>query len=141
VNFAKPLLSWRCSTMPLHDEIVEKLRDMISEGELLPGRAFLKGLLWSRFGGRILSATRNQTLTNFYRALAARIRHARYLANMSRARSARAVYEHEQILAPLGGSRPAHLSLILKRHLANKLEAVRKSLLNEGTETVPDDRI
>jgi hypothetical protein len=31
--------------MPLHDEIVEKLRDMISEGELLPGRAVLKGLL------------------------------------------------------------------------------------------------
>jgi DNA-binding GntR family transcriptional regulator len=52
VNFAKPLLSWRCSTMRLHDEIVEKLRDMISEGELLPGRAFLKGLLCSRFGGR-----------------------------------------------------------------------------------------
>ena len=28
MNFAKPLLSWRCSTMPLHDEIVEKLRGM-----------------------------------------------------------------------------------------------------------------
>ena len=39
-----------------------------------------------------------------------------------------------------GGSRPARLSL-LKRHLANKLEAVRKSLLSEGAETVPDDRI
>ena len=97
MNFAKPLLSWRCSTMRLYDEIVEKLRDMISEGELLPGRTFLKGLLCSRFGGRILSAARNQTPTNFYRALAGRIRHARYLANMSRARSARAVYEHEQI--------------------------------------------
>jgi DNA-binding GntR family transcriptional regulator len=141
VNFAKPLLSWRCSTMRLYDEIVEKLRDMISEGELLPGRTFLKGLLCIRFGGRILSVARNQTPTNFYRALAGRIRHARYLANMSRARSARVVYEHEQILAPLGGSRPARLSLILKRHLANKLEAVRKSLLSEGAETVPDDRI
>ena len=83
---------------------------MISEGELLPGRTFLKGLLCSRFGGRILSAARNQTPTNFYRALAGRIRHARYLANMSRARSARAVYEHEQILAPPGGSRPARLA-------------------------------
>ena len=85
MNFAKPLLSWRCSTMRLHGEIVEKLRDMISEGELLPGRTFLKGLLCSRFGGRILSAARNQTPTNFYRALAGRIRHAQYLANMSRA--------------------------------------------------------
>ena len=73
--------------------------------------------------------------------MAGRIRHPRYLANMSRARSARAVYEHEQILAPLGGSRPDRLSLILKRHLANKLEAVRKSLLNELAETVPDYRI
>ena len=56
---------------------------------------------------------------------------------MSQARWARAVYEHEQILAALAARDGPRLSLILKRHLANKLEAVRESLLNEGAETEP----
>ena len=51
--------------------------------------------------GKILSAARNQTLDNLYRSLAGRIRHTRYLANMSQARWAKAVEEHEQILAAL----------------------------------------
>lgn len=74
-----------------------------------------------------MSAARNQTLTNFYRALAGRIRHARYLANMSQARWARAVYEHQQILAALAARDGPRLSLILKRHLANKLEACARA--------------
>jgi DNA-binding GntR family transcriptional regulator len=40
--------------------------------------------------GRIVSAARNQTLANLYRALAGRIRHAWYLANMSQASGRRA---------------------------------------------------
>jgi DNA-binding GntR family transcriptional regulator len=51
----------------------------------------------------------------------------------------RAVEEHEQIPAALAARDGSRLSLILKQHLANKLEAVRESLLNEGTETGPDD--
>ena len=93
-----------------------------------------------RFGGRILSAARNQTLTNFYRALAGRIRHARYLANMSQARWASGLRARADSRRA-GGSRRSRLSMILKRHLANKLEAVRESLLNEGAETGLDDRI
>jgi DNA-binding GntR family transcriptional regulator len=211
----------------LHDEIVEKLRDMISEGELLPGTRVPEKLLCIRFGvsrtplrealkvlgskglvdllpnrgaavarltandieemfpvmgqlealagelacrniteegvaeirllhyqmvleymrsdrsayfkfnqkihSRILSAAQPDPRQSLSRARR-RIRHARYLANISQARWAKAVEEHEQILAALAARDGSRLSLILKRHLANKLEAVRESLLNEGTE-------
>jgi DNA-binding GntR family transcriptional regulator len=212
----------------LHDEIVEKLRDMISEGELLPGTRVPEKLLCIRFGvsrtplrealkvlgseglvdllpnrgamvatltsndiedlfpvmgqlealagelacrnitneeiaeirlmhykmvleytrsdrsayfkvnqeihSRILSIARNHTLSNLYRGLAGRVRHARYLANMSKTRWAKAVEEHEQIVAALAARDGSRLSLILKQHLANKLEAVRESLLSGGTD-------
>ena len=212
----------------LHDEIIEKLRDMISEGELLPGTRVPEKLLCLRFGvsrtplrealkvlgsdgyvdllpnrgavvarltandieemfpvmgqlealagelacqniteeevaeirllhyqmvleymranraayfkvnqeihGKILSAARNQTLDNIHRSLAGRLRHARYLANMTQARWTKAVEEHEQILTALAARDGSRLSRILKQHLANKLEAVRESMLNEGHE-------
>lgn len=211
----------------LHDEIIEKLRDMISEGELPPGTRVPEKLLCLRFGvsrtplrealkvlgseglvdllpnrgamvarltvndieelfpvmgqlealagelacqnateeevaeirllhsqmvldftrsnrsayfkvnqeihSKILGAARNQTLCNIYRALAGRVRHARYLANMSQARWAKAVEEHEQILTALAARDGVRLSRILKQHLTNKLEVVRESLLNEGS--------
>ena len=82
---------------------------------------------------KILSDARNQTLCNIYRALAGRVRHARYLANMSQARWAKAVEEHEQILIALAARDGVRLSRILKQHLTNKLEVVRESLLNEGS--------
>jgi len=84
--------------------------------------------------GKILNAARNQTLCNVHRALAGRVRHARYLANLSQARWAKAVEEHEQILVALAARDGARLSAILKQHLANKLEVVRESLLGEGGE-------
>jgi DNA-binding GntR family transcriptional regulator len=230
MNFpGRPLLSsGAIQRRPLHDEIIEKLRDMISEGELPPGTRVPEKMLCIRFGvsrtplrealkvlgseglvdllpnrgavvarltaddieemfpvmgqlealagelacrniteegvaeirllhfqmvleytrsdrsayfkvnqeihSKILSAARNQTLDNLYRSLAGRIRHTRYLANMSQARWTKAVEEHEQILAALAARDGSRLSQILKQHLANKLEAVRESLLNEGTE-------
>jgi len=212
----------------LHNEIIEKLRDMISEGELPPGTRVPEKLLCLRFGvsrtplrealkvlgseglvdllpnrgamvarltvndieelfpvmgqlealagelacqnatkeevaeirllhsqmvldytrsnrsayfkvnqeihSKILSAARNQTLCNIYQALAGRVRHARYLANMSQARWAKAVDEHEQILTALAARDGVRLSGILRQHLANKLEVVRESLMGEGLE-------
>jgi DNA-binding GntR family transcriptional regulator len=72
----------------------------------------------------ILEASRNQTLTNQYQSLAIRLRRARYMANMSMARWSRAVQEHEAILSALKKRDGQHLAGILKRHLAEKFEAV-----------------
>jgi DNA-binding GntR family transcriptional regulator len=80
---------------------------------------------------KILAAAGNPTLANTYRGLAGRVRRARYIANMSQARWAQAVAEHEEILAALVARDGARLSALLKRHLKNKGETVRESLLAE----------
>ena len=79
----------------------------------------------------ILEATRNETLKAAYRALSGRLMRARYIANMSPERWAKAVAEHEAILAALKARDGAGLSEILKAHLANKLETVRDWLIKQ----------
>jgi DNA-binding GntR family transcriptional regulator len=76
----------------------------------------------------ILTAARNKALAGVHRTLAGRIRHARYVANMTQGRWAKAVEEHEEILAALAGRDGPRLAALLKRHLANKFEAVREGL-------------
>lgn len=77
---------------------------------------------------RILEAADNRTLSALYRSLEGRVRQARYLANMSDARWAQAVAEHEAIIAALEARDGARLARILKRHLANKFETVKEAL-------------
>ena len=77
----------------------------------------------------IMEAAGNATLTRMYRSLSGRIRRARYVANMSKARWAQAVEEHEAILEALSARDGARLADILKRHLRNKCETVRESFL------------
>lgn len=77
----------------------------------------------------ILDGAHNPTLSRLYRSLAGRIRRARYLANMSKARWDRAAKEHEAILAALSARDGARLARILKQHLENKCETVKESLL------------
>ena len=79
----------------------------------------------------ILEAARNATLANMYRGLVGRVRRARYVANMSRERWTQAVEEHEAILDALGQRDGPRLARILKRHLQNKCETVKESLLAE----------
>jgi DNA-binding GntR family transcriptional regulator len=76
----------------------------------------------------ILTAARNKALAGVHRTLAGRIRRARYVANMTQGRWAKAVEEHEEILAALSGRDGPRLAALLKRHLANKFEAVREGL-------------
>jgi len=73
----------------------------------------------------ILEATRNETLKSIYRGLSGRILSARYVANMSPERWAKAVEEHEAILVALESRDGSALSEILKTHLANKLATVK----------------
>lgn len=80
---------------------------------------------------RILDAARNQTLATIYRGLAGRVRRARYLANMSRERWARAVAEHDEILSALEARDGQRLARILKLHLSGKLQTIKESLMTE----------
>jgi DNA-binding GntR family transcriptional regulator len=80
---------------------------------------------------KILEAARNPTLSALHRSLAGRIRRARYMANMSKARWDKAVAEHELILEALEAHDGARLAKLLKQHLANKCETVKDSLLAE----------
>lgn len=83
----------------------------------------------------ILEAARNPTLEQMQNALAGRIRRARYMANMSDARWAKAVAEHETILEALKARDGERLAVILKQHLTNKLETVREHLQHAAAET------
>ena len=79
----------------------------------------------------ILEATRNDTLKSIYRSLSGRILSARYIANMSPERWAKAVEEHEAILKALDQRDGAKLSKILKAHLSSKLATVKDWLTNQ----------
>ncbi len=76
----------------------------------------------------ILAAAGNAELTTMYQSLAARVRRARYLANMTKQRWKEAVEEHEQILTALENRRGIELGKILRQHLASKFETVRQWL-------------
>jgi DNA-binding GntR family transcriptional regulator len=76
----------------------------------------------------ILDAARNPTLAQMQLSLSGRVRRARYMANMSPARWAKAVAEHEKILAALSARDGKRLAVLLKDHLANKLLTVKDAL-------------
>jgi DNA-binding GntR family transcriptional regulator len=104
----------------LHEAMVQHWKN----GELQP---YFR--LNQRIHEAILEATRNDTLKSIYRGLSGRILSARYIANMSPERWAKAVEEHEAILKALDGRDGAKLSRILKAHLANKLATVKDWLM------------
>ena len=104
----------------LHEAMVQHWKN----GELQP---YFR--LNQRIHEAILEATRNDTLKSIYRGLSGRILSARYIANMSPARWAKAVEEHEAILKALDARDGAKLSKILKAHLANKLATVKDWLM------------
>lgn len=80
----------------------------------------------------ILVAACNETLSVQYRALASRVRRARYVANMSEERWAQAVSEHEEMIEALKIRDGKVLAEVLKRHMENKFETVRQWLLAQG---------
>lgn len=77
----------------------------------------------------ILSASRNAMLAQMMRNVSGRIRRARYMANLSKARWTAAVSEHEAILSALSARDAARLGPLLKEHLANKFDALKEALL------------
>lgn len=85
-----------------------------------------------RIHGKILEAAGNATLGTIYGALTARIRMARYVANLSHERWNEAMAEHEQILDALTRRDGVGLSEVLRRHLKNTCETV-KDVIRTGT--------
>ncbi len=73
----------------------------------------------------ILNAAGNQALTSTYESLAGRIARARYMANMSGDRWARAVEEHGPILDALEKRDGKALAKILREHVMTKFETVK----------------
>lgn len=85
----------------------------------------------------ILEAAGNKTLAQQYRTLAARMRRARYLANMSDTRWEKSLEEHEEILRALEDRNGKALAQILRDHLANKFQTVREWLSTNGAGNEP----
>ena len=81
---------------------------------------------------KILMAADNPTLAAMHSSLEVRIRRARYMANTSEARWAKAVKEHEEMLEALEDRDGVRLATILKLHLKNKCDKVKEALLNKG---------
>ncbi|QDC08620.1 GntR family transcriptional regulator [Oceanicola sp. D3] len=76
----------------------------------------------------ILEGSGNEVLMASHRALAGRIRRARFLANLSPDRWKQAVEEHAEILAALQARDGDRMALLLESHLGNKLASVRKAI-------------
>jgi DNA-binding GntR family transcriptional regulator len=76
----------------------------------------------------IVAAARNPILAATYQSLAARIRRARYFANLSDERWQHAVAEHEAILQTLQARDGPRLARLLEAHLHNKSVVLRGEL-------------
>ncbi len=76
----------------------------------------------------ILETAGNATLTRLMQGLDARVRRARAMANLSPERWAQAVAEHAEITEALTARDAERLGAILRRHIANKLAALRAQL-------------
>ncbi len=82
---------------------------------------------------RIVAAARNPVLANVYNSLSARIRRARYQANLSPERWRQAMEEHEAILIALTERDGPRLSHILKEHLLHKRDFVKTAFGPENS--------
>lgn len=103
----------------MHREMLEHYRNLDLDSYFTANRKIHEALL---------AAARNNTLTTHYRSLSARVQRARYVANMTPARWAQAVEEHEEIMRHLQERDGERLAATLRRHLENKLRTVSQHL-------------
>jgi DNA-binding GntR family transcriptional regulator len=82
---------------------------------------------------RIVAAARNPVLSSVYNSLSARIRRARYMANLSPDRWRQAMQEHEAIMAALADRDAERLSRILGEHLLHKRDFVKTAFGADGS--------
>ncbi|MEX0276993.1 MAG: GntR family transcriptional regulator [Ruegeria sp.] len=79
----------------------------------------------------LIRGARNDILENHHKLLAARVRRARFIANLSDERWAQAIEEHETMMAMLRAGHAEGLGQIMKLHMMNKLAALVKALETE----------
>ena len=84
----------------------------------------------------IASASGNPTLEQMQRSLDGRVRRGRFQANVSADRWNQAMAEHEEIAEALAERDAPRLSEVLRRHLTNKLAALRERM-EEGIAPPP----
>jgi DNA-binding GntR family transcriptional regulator len=81
---------------------------------------------------KIVACGGNLALAQTYAQLNAHVRRARYLANLSADRWARAIAEHEQMLEAITARDAGRLKQLLQDHLAHKLVVVMEALLAQS---------
>lgn len=106
----------------LHDAIVAGYRSKDLKSYFAANQAFHE---------RLVEAAHNETLATHYHQLAGRVRRARYRANLSPARWAQSVDEHEQIIAALESRDGATLAAVLRAHIDHKFETVRDAIARQ----------
>ena len=81
----------------------------------------------------IAEASGNATLEQMQRSLDGRVRRGRYQANISASRWRQAMEEHEEIAEALEARDASRLGDVLRRHLQNKLVALRDGAAAKDT--------
>jgi DNA-binding GntR family transcriptional regulator len=97
------------------------------------GRRLEYFTLNQRIHESIMAGARNRTLQAAHAAISGRIRHARYLTNLSDARWQQAVDEHETILQALQRRDGERLFRELRQHLKNKAEVAKAAWIDAGS--------
>ena len=76
----------------------------------------------------LIDGARNDILESHHRMLAARVRRARFMVNLSDERWAQAIQEHEQMMEKLRARDADGLGQLMKTHMMNKFAAHMKAM-------------
>ncbi len=76
----------------------------------------------------LIEGARNEILESHHRMLAARVRRARFMVNLSDERWAQAIEEHEQMMEKLRARDAEGLGQLMKTHMMNKYAAHVKAM-------------
>lgn len=76
----------------------------------------------------LIDGAKNEILESHHRMLAARVRRARFMVNLSEERWAQAIQEHEQMMEKLCERDAKGLGQLMKTHMMNKFAAHIKAL-------------
>ena len=82
----------------------------------------------------IIEGAKNEVLESHHRMLAARVRRARFMVNLSDERWAQAIEEHEQIMERLRTRDAEALGALMKTHMMNKFAAHIKAMASASPE-------
>ena len=82
----------------------------------------------------IIEGAKNEVLESHHRMLAARVRRARFMVNLSDERWAQAIEEHGQIMERLHARDAAALGALMKTHMMNKFAAHIKAMASASPE-------